>query len=104
MSYSVSRRRQEIGIRIALGAQTRDILRLVLGRGIKLVIIGVVLGGIGALVSTRLVASLLFAVSAFDPLAFSLASLLLAGVGISTSYFPARQATAVDPMTALRAP
>jgi putative ABC transport system permease protein len=102
MSYSVTRRRQEIGIRIALGAQSRDVLRLVLGRGVRLVVAGVILGVIGGLASTRLVSSLLFGVTALDPLAFAMASALLAAVGISASYFPARKATAVDPISALR--
>ena len=102
MSYSVTTRRQEIGIRIALGAQSRDVLRLVLGRGIRLVVVGVILGVIGGLASTRLVSSLLFGVTALDPFAFAMASALLAAVGISACYFPARKATAVNPISALR--
>jgi ABC-type antimicrobial peptide transport system permease subunit len=102
MPYSVARRRQEIGIRIALGAQSRDVLRLILGRGIKLVAIGVIPGVLGGLASTRLISSLLFGVTALDPLAFAMAAALLAAVGISASYFPARNATAVDPISALR--
>ncbi len=89
MAYSVMRRQQEIGIRIALGAQSRDVVRLVLGRGVRLVLIGVVIGTAGALASTRLVSSLLFGVSALDPLAFAIAAALLALVGISASYLPA---------------
>jgi ABC-type antimicrobial peptide transport system permease subunit len=103
MAYSVARRQQEIGIRIALGAQSRDVVKLVLGRGVRLVLIGVVVGTAGAIASTRLVSSLLFGVSALDPLVFALAATLLALVGISASYLPARRATAVDPIAALRA-
>lgn len=102
MAYSVMRRQQEIGIRIALGAQSRDVVKLVLGRGVRLVLIGVVVGTAGAVASTRLVSSLLFGVSALDPLVFALAATLLALVGISASYLPARKATAVDPIVALR--
>lgn len=102
MAYSVMRRQQEIGIRIALGAQSRDVLKLVLGRGVRLVLIGVVVGAAGAVASTRLVSSLLFGVSALDPLVFAMAAALLALVGISASYLPARRATAVDPIVALR--
>ena len=102
MAYSVASRRQEIGIRIALGAQTRDVLKLVLGRGLRLVLIGVVVGTAGALLATRFVSSLLFGVSALDPIAFALAATLLALVGVGASYLPARKATTVDPMLALR--
>ena len=102
MAYSVMRRQQEIGIRIALGAQSRDVVKLVLGHGARLVLIGVVVGTAGALASTRLVSSLLFGVSALDPLVFAIAAALLALVGISASYLPARSATAVDPIVALR--
>ena len=102
MAYSVMRRQQEIGIRIALGAQARDIVRLVLGRGARLVVIGVIVGTAGAVGSTRLVSSLLFGVSALDPIVFAMAAALLALVGISASYLPARRATAVDPIVALR--
>jgi ABC-type antimicrobial peptide transport system permease subunit len=102
MAYSVMRRQQEIGIRIALGAQSRDVVKLVLGRGVRLVLIGVVVGTTGAVASTRLVSSLLFGVSALDPLVFALAATLLALVGVSASYLPARRAAAVDPIVALR--
>ena len=102
ISYFATKRRHEIGIRIALGAQSRDVLRLVLGRGITLVVIGVILGVIGGLACTRLVSSLLFGVTALDPLAFAMASALLAVVGTLASYFPAHKATTVDPIAALR--
>lgn len=102
MAYSVMRRQQEIGIRIALGAQSRDVIMLVLGRGVRLVLIGVVVGTAGAVASTRLVSSLLFGVSALDPLVFAMAATLLALVGAGASYLPARRATAVDPIVALR--
>lgn len=102
MSYAVTQRTPEIGIRIALGAQARDVLKLVLGQGIKLVAIGVVLGIAGGLISTRLVASLLFGVSAIDPVSFASAALLLGIVALSASYFPARKAARVAPVVALR--
>ena len=102
IAYSVMRRQQEIGIRIALGAQSRDVVKLVLGRGVRLVLIGVVVGTAGAVASTRLVSSLLFGVDALDPLAFAIAATLLALVGISASYLPARKAASFDPMVALR--
>lgn len=102
MSYSVTQRSSEIGIRIALGAQTRDVSKLILGQGIKLVAIGLALGLAGALMATRLVASLLFGVSALDPISFLLAALLLGTVAICASFFPARKAAKVDPIVALR--
>ena len=79
-----------------------DVLRLVLAQGIKLVAIGLVLGVAGALIATRLVASLLFGVSAMDPMSFLLAALLLGTVAVCASFFPARKAAKVDPMIALR--
>jgi ABC-type antimicrobial peptide transport system permease subunit len=102
ISYLVGLRTQEIGIRVALGANRSDVLRMVLGDGMKMTLIGVVIGLAAAAGLTRLMASLLFGVSARDPLTFIAVAILLSIVAFAASYIPARRAMRVDPMVALR--
>lgn len=101
-SYVVGQRTQEIGLRMALGAQTKDVMLLVMGEGAKMAFIGVAFGIAGALALTRLIASQLFGVSAHDPLTFAAVVLLLALVALVACYIPARRAVRVDPVVALR--
>lgn len=102
MSYSVAQRTREIGIRMALGAQRGAVLKLAVGYGMKLVIIGIVVGLIAAFALTRVMSTLLFGVTATDPVTFTLISLLLVAVAALASYIPARRATKVNPIIALR--
>jgi predicted permease len=102
MAYAVTRKTREIGIRIALGARPADVLRMVLGQGIKLSAIGISIGFLVALGVTRLVRTLIFGVTATDPLTFASVALLLAVVALAACYIPARRAMRVDPMIALR--
>jgi predicted permease len=102
ISYTVSQRRREIGIRLALGAQRGDVLQMVLSQGAKMTVLGVVIGLGGAFGLTRLMTSLLFGVSPLDALTFGAVAALLMVVALGASYLPARRATKVDPMVALR--
>lgn len=102
ISFAVSQQTHEMGIRMALGAQSRDIIWFVVGRGLALVVTGVLVGLAGALAVTRVLASLLFQVEPTDPLTFGSVPLLLAGVALLASYVPARRAARVDPVIALR--
>lgn len=102
MTYVVSRRTREIGIRLALGAQPGDVLRLVTSQGMRLAFVGVALGLLGAFVVTRVLTSLLYGVNASDPLVFLGIAAMLAVIGFLASYIPARRATKIDPMVALR--
>ena len=102
IQYSIATRTQEIGLRMAIGAQAGDIFRMVIGEGLKLSLLGVALGLVGAVWLGRAGASLLFGVTASDPLTFTTVSLLLTAVAITACYFPARRAMKVDPIRALR--
>jgi ABC-type antimicrobial peptide transport system permease subunit len=102
IQYSIATRTREIGLRIAIGAQAGDIFRMIIGEGLLLSVTGVALGLVGALWLGRAASSLLFGVTASDPLTFTTVSLLLTAVAMAACYFPARRATRVDPIRALR--
>jgi len=101
-AYSVNHRTREIGIRVALGARSRDVLKIIMGQGLRTVVIGIAIGLMGSLVLTRTLQSLLFGVKATDPMTFVAVILLLLGTALAACYFPARRAAKVDPMVALR--
>jgi ABC-type antimicrobial peptide transport system permease subunit len=103
LAYSVGQRIPEIGVRMALGAGTVDVLRMLVGGGMRLVIIGVALGTLASLLLTRALGSLLYEVSATDPLAYVMALAVLTAVALLACYLPARRASRVDPVAALRA-
>jgi predicted permease len=102
MAYSVTQRTQEIGVRVALGATTRNVLSMVVGEGLRMTVIGLAAGLTGAVLLTRVMASLLFEVSATDPLTFVFVAVGLTAVGLLACFVPARRAAKVDPMVALR--
>ncbi|HKC87305.1 MAG TPA: FtsX-like permease family protein, partial [Blastocatellia bacterium] len=102
MSYAVTQRTREIGVRVALGARPRDVIRMVVGRGMLLTSIGAAAGVALSLGLTRLMSGMLFGVGAKDPLTFACVSVLLAGVALLACYIPARRAARVDPMVSLR--
>jgi putative ABC transport system permease protein len=102
MSYTVTQRTSEIGVRVTMGAQPQDVFRIIVGEGLRLALLGVGIGLVAALALTRLLRSFLFGISAYDPLTFIGVSLILTLVAVAASYFPARRATLVDPLVALR--
>jgi putative ABC transport system permease protein len=102
MAYTVTQRTHEIGVRMALGATAREVLALVLGQGLRLVVVGLALGLLTAMALARVIQSMLFGISATDPLTFAAVSAILAAVALLATYLPARRATRVDPLVAMR--
>jgi putative ABC transport system permease protein len=102
LAYAVSQRTQEIGVRVALGAERRDVIRLIVGQGLRLTAVGIVLGLAGSLAVTQVIASLLYNITPTDPVTLIGASLLLIALAIAASYVPSRRATSLDPLAALR--
>jgi len=102
MSLNVANRRNEFGIRLALGAQSANVLRMILGQGLRLAVTGIALGLLAAIALTRLLQGLLFGISASDPWTFAVIATLLVGVALLACWVPARRATKVDPLEALR--
>ncbi len=103
IAYSVTQRTREIGVRVALGADARSVRRLVVSGGLRMTTLGIVLGMLAAAASTRVLASLLFGVSPLDPVSFTAIALLVMAIAVAAAYVPARRATLIDPMEALRA-
>jgi putative ABC transport system permease protein len=102
IGFSVNQRIHEIGVRMALGARRESVLAMILAQGMRLVIIGLLLGSAGAVLLTRAMSGLLFGVGATDAITFTTVGVLLAGVAVAAAFLPARRATAIDPMVALR--
>ncbi len=102
LAYTVVQRTHELGVRLALGAQRADILRLVVGQGVRIAGLGLVVGALAALLGGRALASLLYGISPHDPLVLAVAGLTVLAVAALSSWLPARRATRVDPMVALR--
>jgi ABC-type antimicrobial peptide transport system permease subunit len=102
MNYTVTQRTSEIGIRMALGAEARDVFRLIVGNAVRLVVIGSVIGVVGALLSSRAIGSLLYGVKPADPWTLAAIVVVIAGTAMLASYLPARRAARVDPLVAIR--
>ncbi len=102
MAYSVAQRTHEIGVRLALGAEPRQVLKLVMGQGMRIVLIGAAAGFLGSLAVVRLLREMLFGVAPFDVVTFAAVPVVLIAAALAASYIPARRATRVDPMLALR--
>jgi len=102
LAFSVSQRTNELGIRVALGAERGTILRMILGEGAAMALVGLVVGGVAAIPLSQLLTGLLFGIEPADPPTIALSAVLLVGVALVAAWIPARRATAVDPITALR--
>jgi ABC-type antimicrobial peptide transport system permease subunit len=102
VAYTVSQRTQEIGVRLAIGAERHDVLALVVGGGMKLALVGVAIGLAGALGLSRLIATMLFSVTPFDPVSYAATAAVLTAIAALACYVPARRAVKVDPIVAMR--